>query len=79
MLQPMNMDDVQLVFPDLSSIIRFLLIERISGTEVLSRECTITGDFTDDQIFQACSKYGAQVVFSYVPIQEDSGEFWMTI
>jgi len=53
------MEKVVLLFPNTVSISNFLLQYRIAGLEVNSRERSVIGSLTSDQIMAACTQYNA--------------------
>lgn len=52
---------VILIFGDVNDLADFVLSEEMSGVEVNSFECTLTGILTKEQVDIACKNYGAYI------------------
>ena len=57
------MKQALLLFPDPGSMAEFILKNRLSNIESNSKECTISGVFTDKQLTIAEGLYGARVMY----------------
>jgi hypothetical protein len=53
------MQEIVLIFPDATTLIDFILQQKISNADVHSRELSLTVILSESQIKIACTKYGA--------------------
>jgi len=57
------MKQALLLFPDVRSMTEFILKNRLSNIECDSKECAVSGVFTDKQLTITEGLYGASVVY----------------
>lgn len=55
------MNKVILVFPNTSSLSDFIFKYRICGIEVSTRDRSLSGYISDEQVLTACAQYQAQL------------------
>ena len=57
------MKQALLLFPDVGSMTEFILKNRLSNIQADSKQCSISGIFTDKQLTIAEGLYGARVMY----------------
>jgi hypothetical protein len=56
------MKSVVLAFPDVTTMVEYILKQRVSHVQTDSSAITVTGELSDEKIAKACTDYGGEII-----------------